>query len=123
MLALGVMNRKNKSSEISIMSILKALRDQENSAVNFIIITILYSGSKRLFKLNSLWFWVSKTDLSVQSNKPCHCTYNHLWAQIKFSMDGIQPWTYYLRFLFYDLFIILNRLSWFNIYHKFGAIL
>lgn len=54
MLSLGVMNRKTKSSEISVLSFLKPLRDQENSAFNFIIITILNSGSKRLFKLSSL---------------------------------------------------------------------
>lgn len=54
MLSLGVMNRKNKSSEVRIMFFLKSLRDQENSAVNFIIVTNFNSGSKRLFKLNSL---------------------------------------------------------------------
>lgn len=54
MLSLGVMNRKNKSSAISVMLFLKPLRDQENSAVNFSITTNFNSGSERLFKLNSL---------------------------------------------------------------------
>lgn len=52
MLPLGVINRKNKSSELRVMPFLKPLLDQENSAFNFI--TIFNSGSKTLFKLNSL---------------------------------------------------------------------
>lgn len=110
MLSLGIMNRKNKSSEVSVMSFLKLLRDQENPAVNFSIVDNFNSGSKRLFKSNSLWFWVSKTDLpALKSNKPCHCTYNHLWAQIKFSMDGTQPWTHYLCFF---LWFVLEFLKY-----------
>lgn len=54
MLPLGVMKRKNRSSEVNVMFFLKPLRDQENSGVNFIITTNFNSGSKRLFKLNSL---------------------------------------------------------------------
>lgn len=52
MLSLGLMNRKTNPIKCRVFP--KTLQDQENSAVNFIIVTNFNSGSKRLFKLSSL---------------------------------------------------------------------